>query len=82
MAGDHGVAAEGVSKYPQEVTPQMVYGFAGGKAGINALGRLAGARVMVVDMGVAADLGPLVEAGKIISKQWPPARPTSPRARP
>ena len=69
MAGDHGVAAEGVSKYPQEVTAQMVHGFVSGMAGINALGRLAGGRVMVVDMGVAADLSPLVEAGKIISKK-------------
>ena len=69
MAGDHGVAAEGVSKYPQEVTPQMVYGFVGGMAGISALARLAGARVMVVDMGVAADLSPLAKAGKIIDKK-------------
>ncbi len=69
MAGDHGVAAEGVSKYPQEVTPQMVLGFVGGMAGINALARLAGARVVVVDMGVAADLGPLAAAGKIIDKK-------------
>ena len=69
MAGDHGVAAEGVSKYPQEVTPQMVYGFVGGMAGINALARLAGARVVVVDMGVAADLSPLAKAGKIIDKK-------------
>ncbi len=72
MAGDHGVAAEGVSKYPQEVTPQMVLGFVGGMAGINALGRLAGARVVVVDMGVAADLGPLAAAGKIIAKKVAP----------
>jgi nicotinate-nucleotide--dimethylbenzimidazole phosphoribosyltransferase len=72
MAGDHGVAAEGVSKYPQEVTGQMVHGFAAGMAGINALGRLAGARVVVVDMGVAADLGPLVAAGKIVSKRVGP----------
>ncbi len=69
MAGDHGVAAEGVSKYPQEVTPQMVYGFVGGMAGISALARLAGARVVVVDMGVAADLGSLAKAGKIIDKK-------------
>jgi nicotinate-nucleotide--dimethylbenzimidazole phosphoribosyltransferase len=69
MAGDHGVAIEGVSKYPQEVTPQMVYGFVGGMAGISALARLAGARVVVVDMGVAADLGPLVKAGKVIDKK-------------
>ncbi len=69
LAGDHGVAAEGVSKYPQEVTAQMVYGFVGGMAGISALARLARARVMVVDMGVAADLGSLAKAGKIIDKK-------------
>ena len=69
MAGDHGVAAEGVSKYPQEVTGQMVHGFAGGMAGISALARLAGARVVVVDMGVAADLAPLAKAGKIVDKK-------------
>jgi nicotinate-nucleotide--dimethylbenzimidazole phosphoribosyltransferase len=69
MAGDHGVAAEGVSKYPQEVTPQMVHGFVGGKAGISALAKLAGARVLVVDMGVAADLGSLARAGKIVDKK-------------
>jgi nicotinate-nucleotide--dimethylbenzimidazole phosphoribosyltransferase len=69
MAGDHGVAAEGVSKYPQEVTPQMVGGFAAGIAGINALARLVGAEVVVVDMGVAGDLGPLVAAGKVIDKK-------------
>ena len=69
MAGDHGVATENVSKYPQEVTPQMVYGFVAGMAGINVLGRLAGAQVVVVDMGVAADLSPLARAGKIIDKK-------------
>lgn len=69
MAGDHGVAAEGVSKYPQEVTPQMVHGFVGGMAGISALARLAGARAIVVDMGVAAELSSLVNAGKIIDKK-------------
>ena len=72
MAGDHGVVAEGVSKYPQEVTPQMVLGFVGGMAGINALARLAGARVVVVDMGVAADLSSLAAAGKIIDKKVAP----------
>ena len=72
MAGDHGVAAEGVSKYPQEVTRQMIYGFVGGMAGISALARLAGARVIVVDMGVAADLGALAKAGKIIDKKIAP----------
>jgi nicotinate-nucleotide--dimethylbenzimidazole phosphoribosyltransferase len=69
MAGDHGVAAEGVSKYPQEVTPQMVLGFVSGMAGISALSRLAGARVIVVDMGVAADLSSLAKAGKIVDKK-------------
>jgi len=56
MAGDHGVVAEGVSAYPQEVTPQMVYNFLRGGAAINVLARHVGARVVVVDMGVAADL--------------------------
>ena len=56
MAGDHGVTAQGVSAYPQEVTPQMVANFLRGGAGINVLARHVGARVVVVDMGVAADL--------------------------
>lgn len=67
MAGDHGVVVEGVSKYPQEVTTQMVHNFVSGGAGINALARQAGARVVVVDMGVAGDLSALAEAGKIKS---------------
>lgn len=69
MAGDHGVTAEGVSKYPSEVTPQMVFNIVNGGAGINALARQAGARVAVVDMGVAADLSALADAGKIISRR-------------
>jgi len=69
MAGDHGVVAEGVSKFPQEVTPQMVYNFVNGGAGINALARQAGAEVIVVDMGVAADLNELAKQGKIINKK-------------
>jgi nicotinate-nucleotide--dimethylbenzimidazole phosphoribosyltransferase len=58
MAGDHGVAAEGVSAYPAEVTAQMIYNFLKGGAGINVLARQAGARVVIVDMGVAAELEP------------------------
>lgn len=72
MAGDHGVVAEGVSKFPQEVTPQMVHNFVHGGAGINALARQAGAEVVVVDMGVAADMADLVAAKKIISKKIAP----------
>ncbi len=72
MAGDHGVTAEGVSKFPQEVTPQMVANFVHGGAGINALARQADARVVVVDMGVAADLSQLAAAGKIISHRIAP----------
>ncbi len=57
LAGDHGVVEEGVSAYPQEVTAQMVYNFLNGGAGINVLARHVGARVVVADVGVAADLG-------------------------
>lgn len=69
MAADHGVVSEGVSKFPAEVTPQMVYNFVAGGAGINALADQAGADVFVVDMGVNADLTELVEQGKIIDKK-------------
>lgn len=67
MAGDHGVVAEGVSAYPQEVTSQMVQNFLAGGAAINVLARQAGARVVVVDMGVAAELPahPDLRAAKI-----------------
>ena len=51
-AADHGVAAEGVSAYPQEVTAQMVANFAAGGAAVNVLAREAGARLVIVDAGV------------------------------
>src|SRR3954469_14567349 len=53
MGADHGVAAEGVSAYPQEVTGQMLLNFARGGAAINVLARQADARVVGVGMGVA-----------------------------
>ena len=60
LAADHGVAAEGVSAYPQSVTAQMVENFVAGGAAINVLARQAAARVVVVDLGVvAANLGSL-----------------------
>lgn len=70
MAGDHGVTAEGVSAYPQEVTPQMVLNFLGGGAAINVLARHAGARVVVVDMGVANDI-PSADANLIRRRVGP-----------
>ena len=58
MAGDHGVVAEKIGNWPQEVTAQMVLNFLRGGAGINVMACQVGARVIVVDMGVATDLKP------------------------
>jgi nicotinate-nucleotide--dimethylbenzimidazole phosphoribosyltransferase len=58
LAADHGVAAEGVSAYPREVTAQMVLNFLRGGAAINVLARQANARVVIADLGVDADLPP------------------------
>jgi nicotinate-nucleotide--dimethylbenzimidazole phosphoribosyltransferase len=66
MAADHGVVDEGVSAFPREVTLQMVANFIAGGAAINVLAGVAGARVVVVDMGVGADLDGSC-AGKILS---------------
>lgn len=56
LAADHGVAAEGVSAYPSDVTAQMVANFLRGGAAINVLAAAAGARVVVADLGVDAEL--------------------------
>ena len=66
-AGDHGVVAEGISAYPQEVTPAMVGNFLAGGAAINVLARHVGASIVVLDAGVAADLpdDPAMRAVKI-----------------
>ncbi|MDK2980344.1 MAG: nicotinate-nucleotide--dimethylbenzimidazole phosphoribosyltransferase [Chloroflexota bacterium] len=55
MAADHGVALEGVSAYPPAVTVQMLANIANGGAAVNVLARQQGARVVAVDVGVAAD---------------------------
>ncbi|WP_179791719.1 nicotinate-nucleotide--dimethylbenzimidazole phosphoribosyltransferase [Actinopolymorpha rutila] len=58
FAGDHGVHRQGVSPWPQEITAAMVSTFLSGGAVVNALARQAGAWVLVVDVGVEADLPP------------------------
>jgi nicotinate-nucleotide--dimethylbenzimidazole phosphoribosyltransferase len=56
FAGDHGVVAQGVTPWPQEVTAQMVANFVAGGAAINVIAGQVGATVTVVDVGVATDL--------------------------
>jgi nicotinate-nucleotide--dimethylbenzimidazole phosphoribosyltransferase len=55
-AGDHGVVAQGVTAYPQEVTAQMVLNFLAGGAAISVICRHLGIQQVIVDAGVAADL--------------------------
>ncbi|MGZ4137619.1 MAG: nicotinate-nucleotide--dimethylbenzimidazole phosphoribosyltransferase [Actinomycetota bacterium] len=56
VAADHGVAREGVSAYPSEVTAQMLSNFASGGAAVAVLAARAGARLVVVDAGVASNV--------------------------
>jgi nicotinate-nucleotide--dimethylbenzimidazole phosphoribosyltransferase len=67
FAGDHGVAAAGVSAYPPDVTAQMVANFTAGGAAINALADVAGATVRVVDVAVDTEQphSPAVGAHKV-----------------
>ena len=73
MAADHGVAAEKVSAFPQEVTQQMVANFCRGGAAINVFARHAAASLVLVDIGVAVDL-PAMPG--LRGKKSPMAQPT------
>ncbi|MFH9350994.1 nicotinate-nucleotide--dimethylbenzimidazole phosphoribosyltransferase [Kitasatospora sp. NPDC017646] len=64
FAGDHGVHAQGVSPWPQEVTAQMVGNFLAGGAVINSFAKQIGTEVCVVDVGVAAELPQAVQQGR------------------
>ena len=55
FAGDHGIAADGVSAYPAAITPAMVYGIAGGHAGVSALAAANSVAVSIYDISVAVD---------------------------
>ncbi len=65
LAADHGVAEEGVSAFPQEVTKEMISNFVNGGAGVNVLARHVNAKVIVVDMGVK---GEILSDGVVIKK--------------
>jgi nicotinate-nucleotide--dimethylbenzimidazole phosphoribosyltransferase len=67
FAADHGVHAQGVSPWPQEVTRQMVANFIQGGAAVNALSRTSGAAVLVVDVGVGTALTGLVPEAVIVA---------------
>ncbi|MDH6114223.1 nicotinate-nucleotide--dimethylbenzimidazole phosphoribosyltransferase [Kitasatospora sp. MAP12-15] len=64
FAGDHGVHAQGVTPWPQEVTAQMVANFLAGGAVVNAFAAQVGAEVCVVDVGVASELPEAIQSGR------------------
>src|SRR4051794_40433023 len=72
-AADHGVAAQGVSAYPQEVTAQMLGNFNAGGAAVCVLTRAAGAQLVVADRGVGAATanlaaGPAMSRGRAVAE--------------
>jgi nicotinate-nucleotide--dimethylbenzimidazole phosphoribosyltransferase len=68
MCGDHGIAEEGVSAYPQAVTGLMIHNFAKGKAAVNVLARQHGAEVRVVDVGSLLDEVPIPVVDRRVRK--------------
>jgi len=72
MAGDHGIASEGVSLYPQDVTQQMVQNILSGGAGINVLSRHGGIRVVMTDLGIREPLP--VHEGMYVKRIGPGTR--------
>lgn len=72
MAADHGVAEEGVSLYPQEVTTQMVANFVMGGAGINALAKVGNARLLIADFGVKGNIQSMVDSGQVLDRKIAP----------
>jgi nicotinate-nucleotide--dimethylbenzimidazole phosphoribosyltransferase len=77
MAGDHGVANEGVSAYPSEVTAQMLLNFANGGAAINVLARHADARVVVVNMGTKDGKVTSWQGDKVTNYEMSPDHPVT-----
>jgi nicotinate-nucleotide--dimethylbenzimidazole phosphoribosyltransferase len=75
FAGDHGIAARGVSAYPSDVTWQMVENFLAGGAAVSVLARQHGLALTVVDMGVRHDFAP--RAGLVLAKVGPGTQDTS-----
>jgi nicotinate-nucleotide--dimethylbenzimidazole phosphoribosyltransferase len=69
FAADHGVVDEGVTRWPREVTAQMVANFATGGAAINVLARQVGASVTVVDVGVATPLPAAAEGSPALVRR-------------